>query len=396
MSSTSPPVIPDFLSLISPAESPSARLVRALALKGEATAVELVGETGLSRSAVSTVLGELRAAKVVLDIDTRQAGMGRPTLLHALNPGLGVCAGVLLGLDEIRLSLCDVTHAVLTDESVAVRRDYPPEEAVRVVQTALERHCAALGLTVHTLIGVGLAVSAPVSPEGVVLSGSILPTWNGVALGPLFRAALGCPVHAENESNCGAFAEMMWGAAKGESDFVLVKLDLGIGGAIVENGRLLTGARGAAAEFGHLTLDPRGALCRCGNRGCLETIAGATHLLRQAEAVTGRPVDLAEFVQEARHGHAGYSRLLDDAADMAGWGIGLIGTVLNPPLFVLSGGLAQAGDPFIARVRASYLRHTVRLNDEAEATRFVVGRYLSNDTVLGGVSLVLRQERRIG
>lgn len=391
-----PNSLPDFHSLITPADTPSARLVRALALKGEATAAELVAETRLSRSAVSTALGDLRNAKVVLDIDTRQAGMGRPTLLHGLHPGLGVCGGVLLGLDEIRLSLCDVTHSVLTDESVPMRRDYAPQDAANTVHATLQRHCAALGIAVEALIGVGLAVSAPVSPEGVVLSGSILPTWNGVALGPLFASVLGCPVHAENESNCGAFAEMMWGAAKGESDFVLVKLDLGIGGAIVENGRLLTGARGAAAEFGHLTMDPRGALCRCGNRGCLETIAGASALLRQAETVTGRPVELAEFVQEARRGHPGFRRLLDDAADMAGWGIGLIGTVLNPPLFVISGGLAQAGEPFVAKLRDSYLRHTVRLNNEAEATRFVIGRYLSNDTVLGGVSLVLRQERRVG
>lgn len=388
--------LPDFHSLIAQADAPAARLLRALARRGEATAAELVGETGLSRSAVSTALGDLRAARVVLDIDTRQAGMGRPTLLHGLNPGLGICAGVLLGLDEIRLSLCDVTHAVLTDESLPMPRDYAPEAAAETVHAALRRHCAALGGTVEGLVGVGLAVSAPVSPEGVVLSGSILPSWDGVALGPLFAGVLGCPVHAENESNCGAFAEMMWGAARGESDFVLVKLDLGIGGAIVQGGQLLTGVRGAAAEFGHLTMDPRGALCRCGNRGCLETFAGAAALLREAQTVIGRPLDLAEFVQEARRGHPGFRRLLDDAADMAGWGIGLIGTVLNPPLFVICGGLAQAGDPFVARLREGYLRHTVRLNDQASATRFAIGRYLSNDTVLGGVSLVLRQERRIG
>lgn len=87
--------------------------------------------------------------------------------------------------------------------------------------------------------------------------------------------------------------------------------------------------------------------------------------------------------------------MLDAAADIAGWGIGLIGTILIPPLFVLSDGLAKAREPFVTRLRESFLRHTVHLDGEPNATRFVVGRYLANDTVLGGVSLVLRQERRV-
>ena len=76
-----------------------------------------------------------------------------------------------------------------------------------------------------------------------------------------------------NESNCAALAEMMWGAAVGYSDFVLFKIDRGVGGAIVSGGRVITGIAGGGGEFGHIVIDPNGELCRCGNRGCLELYA---------------------------------------------------------------------------------------------------------------------------
>lgn len=388
-------MLPRFLDLIESADTPAARISRALARRGQATASVLVADTGLSRSVVSSTLTALRGSDVVLDMDTRQTGMGRPTLVHGLNPKLGVGAGILLGLEEIRVSLCDVTHSFLIDESVPVARDYSPEMAADVVRATLTRHCTSLGITIADLIGVGFAVSAPVSPKGVILAGSILPRWHGISVGELFGPALGCPIHAENESNCGALAELMWGAAQGEDDFLMVKFDLGIGGAIIRHGEVDRGAWGAAGEFGHITLDPRGTICRCGNRGCLETFAGGALLTRQAETFVGHPVTMNELVEGAEKGKGGFRRLLEDAADMAGWGLGLIGTVLNPPMFLLAGGLAQSQALFNTRLQESYRRHTMHFPDPSLEPRFVQGKFLSNDTVLGGMSMVLRQEARV-
>jgi predicted NBD/HSP70 family sugar kinase len=387
-----------FRALIADPDAPAARLVLSLARRGEASAPELAADTAMSRSAVSGILTDLRQRQMVLDVATRQGGLGRPMLLHGLNPAIGTCAGILLGLEEIRVSLCDVTHRVLTDESVPLARDYSPDQAARTVAETLAAHAAQCGLTTGELVGVGIAVSAPVSPDGAVLAGSILPTWGGVDLGRLFGPTLGCPIHATNESNCGALAELMWGAAQGEPDFVMVKFDLGIGGAIILNGALMTGAHGSAAEFGHMTLNPRGALCRCGNRGCLETVIGGTELLRQAHLASGRDLTLASLGAAAADGHTGFRRLLDDAAETAGWGLGLIGMALDPPLFVLTGGLTQADPGFVDRVAESYGRHAMGMvsgNDAPVRPRFVTGAYLGNDTVLGAAALVLRQDFRV-
>jgi predicted NBD/HSP70 family sugar kinase len=380
-------------------DSPGGRIVRAIAAIGAATASQLVKSTGLARSTVSTLLTELRDAGVVIDIETKSNGFGRPSQLLSLNPASGRCAGVLLGLGEIRICICDLTHAVLSDVWLPIDLEYTPAEAAARVRESLAAQCATLGIAISDLLGVGLAVSAPLSYDGKVMNGSILPTWRGVDIAEVFSAQLDCPLHAENESHCGALAEMTWGAAVGEENFILFKFDLGIGGAIVLNGTVQRGAFGNAAEFGHIALNPHGALCRCGGRGCMETSAGGYHLLHRAEEFSGHPVSIDQFIERAREGQIGYRRLIEDAADAAGWGVGITCTILSPPLIVIAGKLALAGDAFIKRLQESFERHTLPSPDAAEGQqrpRFVVGKFLANDdTVLGAVALVLHQHGRI-
>ncbi|RWC33523.1 MAG: ROK family protein [Mesorhizobium sp.] len=307
---------------------------------GSATATQLVKSTGLARSTVSTLLSELKDGRIVLDLDTKSNGFGRPSQLLSLNPGTGRCAGVLLGLGEIRIVICDLAHTVLSDVWFEMRRDYTPEEAAGQIKDNLTRQCASLGLAIKDLLGVGLAISAPLSYDGRVLNGDVLPTWGGVDLAAIFSKHLDCPLHAENESHCGALAEMTWGAAIGEKDFVLYKFDLG---AIVRDGVVQRGFNGSAAEFGHIVLDPQGSLCRCGNRGCLQTFAGGYHLMQHAEKFGGQPVTIDQFIERTREGRLGYSRLIEDAAEKAGWGMGITASILNPPLFIIVGKLATIG-----------------------------------------------------
>lgn len=389
----------DIWRVFTDANAPAGRIVRAIAAIGATTAAHLVKETGLARSTVSTLLTELKERGIVLDSDTKSSGFGRPSQLLSLNPSTGRCAGVLLGLGEIRIVICDLAHTVLSDVWFKIRRDYTPEEAAVCVRTSLDQQCAAIGIEIRELIGVGLAISAPISYEGRVLNGSILPTWSGIDIAAIFSAQLDCPIHAENESHCGALAEMTWGAAIGEPNFILFKFDLGIGGAVVIDGNVQRGADGNAAEFGHISLNPHGPLCRCGNRGCLETFAGGFNLMRNAEQVGDEVLTIDRFVDGAKTKNEGYRRLMEDAAEMAGWGMGITSTILNPPLFIIAGKLATAGELFMAPLRKSFARHSLpppAHDPKARRPKFVLAKFLGNDdTVMGAVALVLRQHGRI-
>lgn len=387
-----------FRQLFLDAANPAGRIVRQLAVAGPLAAGDIAQATGLARSTVSTALSDLRGAGLVADGEMSSGGLGRPSVLNVLRAGAGHACGILFGLDEIRGCITDAAHNVLFDESVPVARDYDPAEAAAVTRALVARACAAAGERPETLLGIGLAVSGPVSPGGIVLSGGVLPTWSGLDIRAAFGGLFACPLHADNESNCSALAEMTWGAAVGAPDFVLVKADLGVGGAVVQGGTIRPGLHGCAGEFGHMALFPDGDLCRCGGRGCLDTRSGGTHLLRWAAPALGHEPGLAEFVALAAGGHEGCARLIADAGAVIGRGMALVGSVINPPLFVVTGGLAEAGGLFIDPLRAAYERDTLArpaLLGAQERTRFVQARFLRNDNILGAAALVLHQHARL-
>lgn len=338
-------------------ESPVGKILRTVASLGSASATDLVKKTGLARSTVSTILTELKINEAVLETETRSSGFGRPTKIISLNPTQAYCAGVLFGLAEIRIAVCDLGHNVIADIWFGMREDYTPQEAAICVRDQLAVECAKLNIAIRDLLGVGLAISAPVSYEGTVLNGSILPTWCGIDIAEIFFAHIDCPLFAENESHCGALAEMTWGAAIGLSNFVLYKFDLGIGGAIVIDGTVQRGAYGNAAEFGHISLNPHGPLCKCGNRGCLETYAGGFNLMQMAEQATGEKLTFDDFIRQAQTGVSPYDRLIQDSAEMAGWAIGITSTILSPPDIIIAGKIAAIGPSFLRLVEQNFEKH---------------------------------------
>ena len=135
----------EFRDLFVDREAPSGRIVRAIASIGEVSATQLVKATGLARSTVSTALTELKERGIVLDAETRNAGFGRPTQFISLNPTTGFCAGVLLGLGEVRVAVCDLAHNVIADLWCEMPYDYSPSSAATLVLDQLDGECQKLG-----------------------------------------------------------------------------------------------------------------------------------------------------------------------------------------------------------------------------------------------------------
>ena len=277
--------------------------------------------------------------------------------------------------------------------------DYSPAAAVEAVKKCTMATFAAKKLPLAGLLGLGLAISGPVNPaSGKIMRASILPTWAGVSLREVFVPAFGCPVFADNESNCAALAEMMWGVAKGQEDFLLFKIDLGVGGAIVNRGQVLTGIAGGAGEFGHIMIDPSGPLCRCGNRGCLELYASFVEPLEHASKRFGQMITMEDVIQLAKEGDIGCRRLIEDTADTAGRGLAMLGTIFDPPLIVIGGRLALAGEILLNPLRTAFERYTlIKISDVGPGaqTKIVSGQFTTNDGCLGAVGLVLRSTGRL-
>jgi predicted NBD/HSP70 family sugar kinase/biotin operon repressor len=382
-----------------PADSIHAKVVHTLAETGSVSAAELARLTGLARSTISTALSDLRKSGVVVAaVAEGTKGVGRPAQTLSLNPEAGTCIGIHLSIAEIGLVVADVSHSFVSEQTLHLRRDYTPAEALALLRDAVPQAYRRNGLPLSGLLGAGISVSGPVTPDGVILQASILPRWAGVNVREVFAPALGVPLFADNESNCAALAEMMWGAAQGVPEFVLFKIDLGVGGAIVHGGRVMTGVAGGAGEFGHMTVDPAGPLCRCGNRGCLERYAAFDDPLDELSRVHGRAMTISEAIALARQGDVGAQRLIHDSAVAAGRGLASIGTVLNPPLILIGGRLALADDLVLAPLTDAYERHTLIRGASvppARRTRIRRGRFTDKDSLLGAVGLVLRGRGRL-
>jgi predicted NBD/HSP70 family sugar kinase/biotin operon repressor len=377
--------------------TPSGRIVRVLSQRGPMSAREIAQTTGLAKSTVSTALTELRRSGMVVEgagETGRSAGAGRPAATLSLNPQAGTCVGLLFGMYHVQMIVADVSHAVIADETVYLEPDYSPEAAAALSSQLIERAYAQHGISPDTLLGIGLAVAGPINPiDGRVQRAGGVPTWAGVNLKSIFEHALERPIFVDNESNCSAIAEMMWGAAVGYEDFVFFTLDLGIGGAIVNRGHVITGIAGAAGEFGHMSINPEGPLCRCGNRGCLELYASFKEPLVHASKRFGRQMTMDDVIQLAKGGDVGCRRLIEDMAEAAGRGLGIIGAVINPGLVVIGGRMATAGDLLLVPLEQSYNKHTlIKRGDVCDdaRTRIVVGKFVDNDACLGAVGMVLR------
>jgi predicted NBD/HSP70 family sugar kinase len=381
-------------------DTPAGRIVRMLTERGAMSAAQLSRLTGLAKSTVSTALSELRRAEMVLEAGSESAGsVGRPATALTLNPRAGTCIGILIGQTEIQVIIADVAHTVLADKITVLEAGYTAETATGAIRKLVAEAYESQWQSPAGLLGVGVAVGGPVNPAtGRMLRAGGMPHWAGVdiqeLLGPLFE---GVPIFCDNESNCSAIAEMTWGAAQGFEDFVVYTLDLGVGGAIVSGGRVLRGIAGGAGEFGHVVVDPNGPLCRCGNRGCIEVYASFRGPLEEAERHFGRSLRITDIVEMARGGDAYCRTLIEEAGEAGGQALGMIGSVLNPPLVVVSGRLALAGDILMEPLTRSYERYTlIKQHDVPDAARtiFRPSSY-SDGACLGAVGLVLRHHGRL-
>jgi predicted NBD/HSP70 family sugar kinase len=380
--------------------TPAGRIVRMLTERGAMSAAQLSRLTGLAKSTVSTAVAELRRSGMVLESGSESGGgVGRPARALTLNPGAGTCIGILIGQTEIEVIVADVAHTVLSDKIIVLEDGYTPVTAARIIRQLVAEAYESQWQSPSGLLGVGVAVGGPVNPvNGRVLRAGGMPDWAGVdireLLGPLFE---GVPIFCDNESNCSAIAEMTWGAAQGFDDFVVYTLDLGVGGAIVSGGRVLRGIAGGAGEFGHVVVDPNGPLCRCGNHGCLEVYASFRGLLTEAERHFERPLRIIDVVEMAMSGNAYCRALVERAGESGGYGLGLIGSVLNPPLVVVSGRLALTGDLLMGPLTRSYERYTlIKHNDVPDVARTVFrSSSFTDGACLGAVGLVLRHHGRL-
>src|SRR3954466_1399747 len=373
------------------------RVIEALGQRGVASRADLARATGLSGSTVSTLDADLQRAGLVserphADGVAHEAGGGRPPVLIALDRSAGGVVGIDFGHSHVAVAVADLSHEVLAELWQDIDVDHAATDgldtAVRMVEDAL----ADADLPEDRVLGVGMGLPGPIHiPGGTVGSTSILPGWVGVDARAVMSERLGMPVRVENDANLGALAELVFGAGRGLSDFVYIKVSSGIGAGFVIDGRLHRGAGGTAGEIGHTQFRESGDVCRCGNRGCLETAAAAGPITAAVSAGRGESVTVARVIELAEGGDLLAQRVLADAGREIGVAVANLCNLLNPERVIVGGELSAAGDVLLAPITQSLRRHAIPT--AAADMDVVAGGLGKRAEVMGALAVVLREPR---
>jgi len=330
----------------------AAAVLRSLRYDGPASRAELAGRTDLAKATVGAIVADLVVADVVRHHQQVRSGdRGRPGLRLTLAGGRPVGIGFEANVEYVAAVVLDLSGAVRhrITRPVADVRKVEPELA------ALADEVAAL-LRAEGLRPVGAAVAVP----GLIAEDDRTVAWTpnlgvtGTSLATLVDAAFGWDdrVRVSNDADCAALAELHHGAGRGSGHLLYLTGTVGIGAGLVEDGRLVRGARGFAGEVGHLPIGEPDAQCGCGRRGCWEATIGLHAVLAKVGlAELDTPEATARAIADVARRDAGVRSGLEEIGVHLGRGLAILTGVLDPGVIVLGGYFGPLADVVIAPAR---------------------------------------------
>lgn len=319
---------------------------------------------------------------------------------------MGVAIGVDVGGTKIAAGLVDDDGTVLARS----RRDTPSHDATGSLQVIAEAITDLVGAAVEAeagdVVGVGIGAAGFVDRARRNVRFAANLGWRDTAVADVLEKRVGLPVVVENDANSASWGEFAFGASVEHTDMVCVTVGTGIGGGIVSEGRLIRGAYGIAAEVGHIEMVADGRPCGCGRRGCWEQYGSGNALVREARVLAserrseatvlvafgdGTPEGI-EGVHVTAAAQQGDPVAVEAFARIGTWlgrGLAELATVLDPEVFVIGGGVVDAGELLLGPARAAFRQNLVAASYRPVAA--VVPALLGNDAGIVGAADLARQ-----
>lgn len=355
---------------------------------GPTTQADIARNTGLSAATVSNIVKVLVDRGIVSTTPTTSSGR-RASLVSLSSTDGAVSVGVDFGRRHVRIIVATLDYHVVTEKTVEIPLGYTAAEALDIAANLLTSTLGQAGVKRESVLGVGVGVPGPIDRRtGTVAKGAILPEWVGVTV-QMIEESFELPVHLDNDANLGALAEATWGPHAGIPNLVFVKVGTGIGAGLIINGQPFSGHVGLTGEIGHTPIHEHGLLCRCGNRGCLETVASTTIMIELLSRTLDRPVRTADIVRLALDGDERAIRVIEEAGFAVGRSIASIANLVNPQTIVIGGPLAGLGEMLLRPIRSGLQRYAVPMI--VETTELVMSSLGERAEALGGAALVLQQ-----
>lgn len=326
------------------------------------TRADLARVTGLARSTVAQRVDALLEQGLVYEAGGSASTGGRPPTMLAFNREAGVVLVADLGATHARAAVSDLIGTPLAERASDLDIALGPEQVLAWVAEQFTELLEEVGRSRDDVRGIGVGVPGPVEfASGRPVSPPIMPGWDDFPVPEWFADRYAAPVLVDNDVNIMARGEH-WTHWRETEHLLLIKVGTGIGCGIVADGHIHRGARGAAGDIGHIQATSReDVVCRCGNIGCLEALAGGQALARRLAAEGEDASHSRDVVRLVRDGHSGAIRMVRDAGRTLGEV--LAGTVnfFNPAVIVIGGDIAEAHAQLLAGVREGIFSRSLPL-----------------------------------
>ena len=323
---------------------------------------DLAELTGLARSTVAQRVDALIAHQLLVPGGDGASTGGRPPTVLSFNSNAGVVLAGDVGATHSRVAVTDLAGGVLaeTTEDIAVADG--PERVLAWLESAFDALLAEIDREATAIRGVGVGLPGPVEfATGRPVSPPIMPGWNLYPVGDRLSERFGAPALVDNDVNIMAVGEH-WASWRDEACLLFVKVGTGIGSGLIANGHVHRGADGAAGDIGHIHVAGHDqVVCRCGNLGCLEAVAGGQALATALRELGLTTQTSRDAVEQVLAGQRDAVRLARQAGHVLGGVLATCVNMLNPGVIVLGGDLARAGEPLLAGVREDVYRRSLPL-----------------------------------
>lgn len=346
-----------------------AAILNVLHLEQTASRARISALTGISRSTVSNIINKLDKLGIVEYTSERSnpSSVGRPGVALRLNPRAFYAIGIEINVYTSRAMLVGLDGGVIAKQNIGFNGRTDPDQLLATLAETAEQVISQSGADRERIIGLGVSFMGLTDhAKGIVVRSTSLPQWNRMNIVEGFQERFTLPAYVENNANAMTLGEARFGVGRGKENILGVTIDEGIGGGIVINKRLYMGSHAAAGELGHMSIVPAGAICHCGNKGCLRTLAsesaveasairiiktGVKTLLVDRPDVDHMKITVQDVIAAAKQGDTCCRDIISDAGRYLGTSLVNLVNVLSPELVILNKGSLPTFELFFEEVK---------------------------------------------
>ena len=363
---------------------------------------EIARLANLSVPTVMKIVDGFIENKIVIESGVGESSGGKPPTLLRFNKSAYYLIGIDTNAVSIVIVVTDLAAGVIYRNSIKSDTSASPEIVISQIIFEIERAIEHLSIPKESILGIGLAVSGVLDKKNGIAMYSPGFEWDNVnVLGPI-RSHFNMHVCMNNNSRCMAMAERWFGVAGEVDNFICLNLIYGIGAAIFIDGKLYEGKNETAGEFGHVTMERNGPLCRCGNYGCLETLASAYAIEKKAkvyiengaatsiaEKAKNKDIDAKMVFDAAKEGDKLALEIIAEACEYLGIALAGLVNLLNPDTIILSDTIAGSGKIIIDGIQNAFNKR--KLKYAGVGTKIITSRLGPDIAAIGATAFLLEK-----